>query len=209
MDTGQKQAALTEQSSTGEMHWVCWSGRGRRLVRRTAEPLCTRLLGCLIVSVCVVFVMCPCVFVQRNAHGVSLLFPQSCLFHSYLSFCLVLTLSPPNFSVRRSSTVPSADPAACFCRRVLPAALLSHFTPSRHIPRYLRGGYVPFALRGSHYNDMSCLSSRKNGGQAMSRNRRGPCGYQTRVGHLYLCLSLKPLQAGNPDLSLNQFFPTY
>lgn len=50
-----------------------------------------------------------------------------------------------------------ADPAPPVPLSVLPAALLPHFTPACHIPSYLRGGYIPFAPRGSDER-APCLS---------------------------------------------------
>lgn len=87
------------------------------------------------------------------------LFNCLCVFFFFFSICMSVHLCRdmhtvcPLVSLPFPDSPPSVYPSVPYrgVRRpsppvplsVLPAALLSHFTPACHIPSYLRGGYIP------------------------------------------------------------------
>lgn len=101
-------------AGTAEALW-CGNSWATRPLQRAHG---TRLVGCLIASVCVLYeYLCQCAFVQRYAHG-RLFVPRTVcplvfLFQSRADSLFFLTQCLFPLSVRLSSTVASADPAPC------------------------------------------------------------------------------------------------
>lgn len=181
--------------------WLCWHSGGSVVWEQLSHSAPaerahgTRLVGCLIASMCVLCeYLCRCAFVWRYARG-RLFVPQTVypllsqshtgsLF--FVTWCL-FPLSRPSvqcWSFRRPQ--PSAPLS------VLPAALLSHFTPACHIPSYLRGGYIPLPWEAATSKRLAFLVVKPVGRWSVKTNNRA--GTKQEIGMFVYFSNLFSLQ---------------
>lgn len=201
VDTGQWQAARLNSRPLRALGVLA---RQRRCGVGTAEPLgpCGEpmvpdWLCCLTASVCVLYeYLCQCAFVQRYAHG-RLFVPQTVrpllfLFQSDSLLSMTLCLFPS--VCLPVQQLPQAQPPVPLS--VLPAALLSHFTPACHIPSYLRGGYIPLPWEAATSKRLSFLVVGTVGRRSVRTDSRAGL----KQGGKLACLLAAALAGNQPSL---------